>query len=116
MQILDWFQEGIAPDPAGRKAFVKSQHSVKLPASGRSAWKMAIAVGFGVALIVFGWGLLLAALLYIASDDSLATWLLTALLLAAGHVLLAIVCWRYAATVWRQSRKPENAGDHRFRP
>jgi hypothetical protein len=57
-------------------------------------------------LIVLGWGLLLAVLLYVASNDALTTWLSTAILLAAGQVILAIACWRYAATVWSQPREP----------
>lgn len=111
MRVFDWLHEGIAPDPAGRKRFVESQHDVRSPNFRRSALKMAVAVGFCVALIVLGWALLLAGLLYVASDDALATWLLTATLLAAGQVMLAILCWRYAAMVWSQPREPARKDD-----
>ena len=113
MRFLDWFYEGIAPEPAGRKRSVESQDDAKSPTSRPSALKTGFGVGFCVALIVFGWGLLLAGLLYVASDDSITTWLLTALLLAAGHVVLAIICWRYAVTIWRQPRKPTKHDDRR---
>jgi hypothetical protein len=111
MRVFDWLYEGIAADPAGRKRFVELQHDVRLPSFRHSALKMAVAVGLCVALVVIGWGLLLAGLLYVASDDALATWLLTAILLAAGQVMLALVCWRYAATVWSHPREPARNDD-----
>ena len=111
MLLLDWFHEGIAPDPAGRKRCVESHEDEKSSHSPRTALTIGIAVGFCIALLVFGWAMLLAGLLYVASDDSMANWLLTALLLAAGHGFLAIVCWRYAATVWREPGNPAHEED-----
>jgi len=113
MRVFNWLYEGIAPDPADRKRFGESQRNVTSPNFRHSALKMAVAVGLCVALTVLGWGLLLAGLLYVASDDALTTWLLTAILLAAGQVMLAIVCWRYAATVWSQPREPARDDDRR---
>jgi protein-S-isoprenylcysteine O-methyltransferase Ste14 len=111
MRVFDWFHEGVAPDPSGRHRFVESRHEGKPRNFQRSALIMPIAVGFCVALVVLGWWFLLAVLLYVASDDALATWLLTAILLAAGQVILAIACWRYAATVWSQPREPARHDD-----
>ena len=114
MRILDWIHEGIAPDPAGRNHSVTWQAIFSPPVSPTGAVSLGIAIGFFTTLIVFGWGLLLAGLLYVASDESMAAWLLTALSLAAGHAMLAFLCWHYALRVWRISESPSRAKDRQL--
>jgi hypothetical protein len=110
MQIFRWIRQGIAPDPTGQKQPAGLQAIVRSPGSPTGAVTLGIAIGFCTALIVFGWALLLAGLLYVASDESIATWLLTALALAAGQVTLAVLCWRFAAKPWRTPHPANHDG------
>lgn len=76
--------------------------SDELPADPVGDSDVALMVFLCAGALLMGWGLLIASLLYVISDYSKATWLLTALGLAAGHGVLAAVCWRCANPSRRQ--------------
>jgi len=62
------------------------------------------------ALMVIGWGLLLAGVLYVLAGYSTAAWVLTAIGLAVTHVVAAAACWHYAVSLSETASRTRRDG------
>jgi hypothetical protein len=67
---------------------------------------MLLSLALCAVAICFGWGLLVAGLLYVLVDYGATVWLLATLGVALGHGVLAIYFWRSAAKLGRRLITP----------
>ena len=84
---------------------IEARHRMEEPAG--TGFVGILMVALCAAAIVIGWGLVLASLLYVVAGYSTTTWVLTALGLAAGHGVIAAVCWHHAVASSRNLAVPD---------